>query len=159
MLTDMMRKEHQKEQVMTRQLPALVLLITASWFTPAVAQSIPQIEPPPLVRLTGVLQPLAEKGHNSLHTLTVSIQGQEKLLRITKVEKLTGRSPDGWRLVQSLFPPRVRLVGSADFLRLLQEPKLEGAPLVIEGRLYVGDRMLLVTAVAEAPRDPPVEKP
>lgn len=137
---------------MSRQLTAVVLLVPLCWSTRATAQ-LPLIEPPPLVRLTGALQPLEAKRSSSLQTLTVSIRGQEKLLRITKVEKLTGHSPDGWRLLQSLFPPQVRLVGPDALLRTLQAPEREGVSLIIEGRLYVRERMLIVTAVAETPRN------
>lgn len=143
---------------MLRQVTAVLLLAMVYCSTPVAAQ-LPQVEPPPLVRLTGALQPLAEKSHSSLHTLTVSIQGQERLFRITKVEKLTGRSPDGWRLLQSLFPPQVRLVSAEGLLRMLQAPELEGIPLIIEGQLYVRDRMLLVTVVEEASKERQPPKP
>ncbi len=143
---------------MSRQLTVVVLLIIAIWSTPAFAQHIPRLEPPPQVRLTGALQPLEAKWHGGLDTLTVSIRGQEKLLCLTKVEKITGSSLDGWRLLQGLLPPQVRLVGPDALLRRLQAPKLEGVPLIIEGRLYVGSRILMVTAITEASTEHPPPK-
>lgn len=134
---------------MLRLSTAVVLLTTVCCPMIATAQ-LPQFEPPPLVRLTGALHPIAEKGRSSMHTLTVSIQGKEWLFRIAKVEKLTGSSPDGWRLLRGLFPSQVRFVGPEALLRSLQDPELEGIPLIIEGRLYVGNRILQITTVEEA---------
>ena len=133
-----------------RQLMVVVPLVLSFWPTAASAQAVPYIEPPPLVRFTGALHPLEEKGRGGLLTLTVSVKDTKWIFRIAKVEKLTGRNPSGWRLLQDLFPQQVRFVGPAELLHPLQEPEIVGKLLIIEGRLYTGDRMLLITAVEEA---------
>ena len=142
-----------------RQRIVVVLLTPIFWPTAASAQAIPHIEPPPLVRSTGALHPLEEKGRGGLLTLTVSVKDTKWIFRIAKVEKLTGRNPSGWRLLQDLFPPQVRFVGPAELLHPLQEPEIVGKLLIIEGRLYTGDRMLLITAVEEATEKPTQTKP
>ena len=142
-----------------RQRIGVVLLGSVFWSTAASAQAIPQIEPPPLVRFTGALHSLEEKGRGGLLTLTVSVKDTKWIFRIVKVEKLTGRNPSGWRLLQSLFPPQLRFVGPAELLHPLQEPEIVGKLLIIEGRLYTGDRMLLITAVEEATEKPTQTKP
>lgn len=135
----------------------LLLEVNAPSMT-AVAQIVS--EPPPLVRLTGALQPSEAKRSGDMLTLSVSIKGTTRLLRVTQVEKLTGRSPDGWRLLGDLFPPQLRCVGPDESLRVLQSPETIGKPLVIEGRLYSGERMLLITSVTlgQATSPPPADR-
>jgi len=161
---------HHELQIRVRQRTALVFAGTACcltlclglasvfWSTAAFAQGIPRIEPPPLVRFTGALLPLEEEGHKGLHTLTVFIKGQKWILRLAKVETLTGRNR-GWMILQDLFPPQVRFIGPENLIQLLQKPESAGKLLTIEGRLYTGDRMFFVTAVEEAKEKPKQTKP
>lgn len=128
------------------------------WSSAASAQTFPRIEPPPLVRFTGALLPLEEEGHRGLHTLTVLIEGQKWIFKLAKVETLTGRNR-GWAILQDLFPPQVRFIGPENLIQLLQKPESAGKLLVIEGRLYTGDRMLFITAVEEAAEKPKQTKP
>jgi hypothetical protein len=100
------------------------------------------------VRFTGALYPLAAKGGN-LHVLTVSVKGTKWLFRITKVEKLTGRAASDLRILQSLFPPQLQVLGPEELLGPLQVPEIAGKPLALEGRLYTGGRMLFLTAMEE----------
>lgn len=141
-----------------RQRTVVVLLVSIFWSTAAPAQIIPRVEPPPLVRFTGALLPLEEEGRRGLHTLTVFIKGQKWIFRLAKVETLTGRNR-GWAILQDLFPPQVRFIGPEDLIRLLQKPEITGKLLIIEGRLYTGDRMLFITAVEEAAEKPKQTKP
>jgi hypothetical protein len=79
----------------------------------------------------------------------LALDGVRWRLRITKVEKLTGRAVSGLRLLESLFPPQVRLTGPEEFLRPLRGAEIAGKSLMIEGRLYMGDRTLFVAAIGE----------
>lgn len=117
-------------------------------FTPvtALAQGVQQH---PLVRFTGVLLPIEEKGSSCAPTLTVRITDTTWIFRIAKVENLTGGDLSELRLFQALFPPRVRFVGLEELLHPLQDPEITGKRLAIEGILYPTDRMLWVTAVNE----------
>ncbi len=139
-----------------RQKTVFALLLLVFWSSAAPAQIF--IEPPSLVRFTGVLLPVEEKAHRNVHTLTVLIKEKKWILRLTKVETLAGRNR-GWSILQDLFPPQVRFSGPEPLIQLLQKPESEGKLLKIEGRLYIGDRRFLVTAVEEAPEKPKRTKP
>lgn len=123
------------------------VLAVCTWPIPARAQGGLHAEPPPLVRFTGSFLPLEGKRPGALAMLTVSIEGMRWKFNVAKVEKLTGKEVGSLRLLQSIFPPQLRLTGPDELLRPLQDPQVAGKPLVIEGRLYVGDRMLFITAV------------
>lgn len=124
----------------------LVFLLAV--FSPivALAQGVQQH---PLVRFTGVLLPVEEKGRNGASTLTVRILNTTWILSIAKVENLTGPDLGELRLLQDLFPPRVHFVGSEALLRPLQDSEITGRRLRVEGYLYTADRVLWVTAVEE----------
>jgi hypothetical protein len=93
----------------------------------------------PLMRFTGVLLPLEEKGHSGAPALTVRITDTTWIFRLAKVETLMGKDLCELQLFQVLFPPRVRLVGLAEILRPLQDPEITGKRLAIEGILYPTD--------------------
>lgn len=101
----------------------------------------------PLMRFTGVLLPLAEKGHSGAPALTVRITDTTWIFRLAKVETLMGKDLSELRLFQALFPPRVHFVGSDDLLLPLQGSEIIGRRLRIEGYLYTADRVLWVTAL------------
>ena len=107
-------------------------------------------EPPPLVRFTGSLLPLSEAKAAGLSTLTVSIKETKWQMRIDRVEKLTGRDPSGTRLLESIFPPQLRFTGPEHLLNVLRDPQIEGTVMTIEGRLYIGERMFLVTSITDS---------
>jgi hypothetical protein len=93
-----------------------------------------------------------------MQALTVFIKKKKWILRLTKVETLAGRNR-GWAIIQDLFPPQVRFTGPENLIQRLQNPESEGKLLIIEGRLYIGDRRLFVTAVEETPEKPKRTKP
>ena len=116
--------------------------------TLTVAQGLPQVEPPPLVRLTGVLVPIAMFPPASrLSTLTVKIGENKYILKIKKFEKLTGQGATELHLLESIFPPFLRFTGPESLLFSLQDASAAGKMFAIEGRLYPGDRLLLLTDV------------
>jgi hypothetical protein len=127
----------------------IMVLAVCTQPVPVLAQGGLRIEPPPLVRFTGSFLPLEEKRPGALAMLTVSVEGTQWKFNVAKVEKLTGKEVGSLRLLQSIFPPQLRFTGPDELLRPLQDPQVAGKPLVIEGRLYVGDRMLFVTAVKQ----------
>jgi hypothetical protein len=110
--------------------------------------------PPPLVRFTGTLSPLGEKGGDGLHTLRVFVKDKEWLLHLENVETLTATNRIGWMILSDLFPRQLHLIGPADLLSFLQAAEQTGKPVSIEGRLYFSDRMFAVTAAGEAPDKP-----
>ena len=134
---------------MSKYIYVIAFLILTLCSIPAAAQDLFQSEPPPLVRFTGALHPLEEKGRGGLSTLTVSVKETKWIFKVAKIEKLTGTASSDLRLLQSLFPAQLRFIGPDALLDLLQAPEIAGKSLTIEGRLYVGDRMLFLTAVVE----------
>jgi hypothetical protein len=128
------------------------LLLASSFllsFSPASAQigtGVPRIKQPPLVRITGSFVPLEEK-RGGLRTLRARIKDKTWQLRIKEIKALTGTPNSGWSLLNDLFPPKLRLIGPDDLLAPLQQDDLAGRLLILEGRLYVGDHQLYVTAV------------
>jgi hypothetical protein len=108
---------------------------------------IPRIKPPPLVRIIGAFAPVSDTQRSNLQTLSVQVKGQKWKMRIREIKALTATTTSGWGLLKALFPPYLRLAGSDEFLAPLQQHDIAGKPFILEGRLYVGDHMLYVTAV------------
>ncbi len=69
-------------------------------------------------------------------------------MRIREIKALTATTAQGWGLFKDLFPPRLRLTGPDDVTAPLQQDDIAGRPLVLEGRFYVRDHMLYLTAVS-----------
>jgi len=107
----------------------------------------PHFKQPPLVRITGAFAPVDDTQRSNLQTLSVQVKAQKWKLRIREIKALTATTNSGWGLLKDLFPPRLRLVGPQELLAPLQQSDIPGKPFVLEGRLYIGDHMLYVTAV------------
>jgi hypothetical protein len=131
-----------------------LFIVTLLAFSPqrslAFAQAgggVPRLRQPPLVRITCALAPFSESQRSDLRTLIVTVKDTKWRLRIREIKALTATTHHGWGLLKDLFPPRLRLTGPNDLLAVLQQDDIAGLPLILEGRLYVGDHMLYVTAV------------
>ena len=107
----------------------------------------PHFKQPPLVRITGAFAPVDDTQRSNLQTLSVQVKAQKWKLRIREIKALTATAHSGWALLKDLFPPHLRLVGPQELLAPLQQSDIAGRPFILEGRLYVGDHMLYVTAV------------
>jgi hypothetical protein len=108
---------------------------------------VPRVRQPPLVRITGAFVPVADTQRSELRTLVVTVKETKWRLRIREIKALTSANHHSWGLLKDLFPPRLRLAGPSDLLARLQQEDIAGIPVILEGRLYVGDHMLYVTAV------------
>ena len=131
---------------------SLCLLLYLS--THALAQmgaGAPRFHQPPLVRIIGTLVPVEEHRHGKLQTITVHVKGKSWKLRVEKVITLTATRRSGSSLLRDLFPRKLHLIGADDLLAPLQHETIAGKPLILEGRLYVGDHQLLLSEVV--PRD------
>lgn len=115
-------------------------------------EMLPPVAPhfaiPPLVRFTGVLLPYSDQHRDSLHTLTVLVGRQKWLFQLDAVETLT-EPHIGEMILNEIFPPVLHFTGPDSLLKVLQEAKTTGAQVTVEGRLYLSDRMLAVTAANE----------
>jgi hypothetical protein len=136
----------------------LMLLVLAVGVPTASAQilarreptiEVPHVTVPPLVRFTGTLVPPDGGSANSLHTLRVFIQNSEWLFRLDNVETLTG-TDYGWMILSDIFPPELHFTGPENLMRTLQAAEHAGNPVIVEGRLYISDRMFAVTDAGEA---------
>ena len=102
---------------------------------------------PPVVRMSGTLQPFDEKESHGLNTLTVTIEDKQKLLfKVNRVDTLTGSDP-GMMLLSYIFPPELRLMGAASKVALLAQPDTVGKPVSLQGFLYIDDRNFYVADV------------
>ena len=131
----------------------VLLLVMILSFAPqrpltfAQAGGVPHLRQPPLVRIIGAFAPFADTQRSELQTLVVTVKETKWRLRIREIKALTTANRHGWGLLKDLFPPRLRLTGPSDLLTRLQQEDIAGLPVILEGRLYVGDHMLYVTAV------------
>jgi hypothetical protein len=127
----------------------LAFLFFSPRLSPAFAQAggVPRIEPPPLVRIVGAFAPVDDTQRSNLLTLSVQVKAQQWKMRIREIKALTATTNSGWGLLKDLFPPHLRLTGPDELLAPLQQHDIAGRPFTLEGRLYVGDHMLYLTAV------------
>jgi hypothetical protein len=108
----------------------------------------PFLPVPPLVRFTGTLVAPDTKEGTGIHTLRVVLPNNEWLFRLDKVEKLNGPN-FGWMLLSDLFPQELHFTGPDKMLQILRTAEQERKPVIVEGRLYISDRMLAVTDAEE----------
>jgi hypothetical protein len=80
-------------------------------------------------------------------TILKSLIGSEKSTFVLDKMKIVGSVGLNRATLQRLFPPVIRFVGSDDLMRRLKSPKIMGKVITIEGLLYTGSRMLLLTEV------------
>jgi len=107
-------------------------------------------EPPPLVRLTGALFPVQDKGElTGLYNFPIFIGAQTWIFHVEKAQSLTG-SILGSSLLNDLFPMRLRFVGPKGLLEQIEAEAGPARTLTLTGRLYVSYNWLLVTSVQEA---------
>ena len=115
------------------------------------------VRPPPLVRFTAALAPEAAAAEDEREVglrryLFVSMKRQSLVLRIKDVRTLTDGNYHGWSVLRHIFPPWIRVTGPPDLVDPLAREGNFGKLFVIEGRLYLSARMLVVTAVRPAVR-------
>jgi len=99
---------------------------------------------PPVVRLTGTLVPLQKPEYGGLDTLNVRVNNQEWIFKLSDVETLSGTNY-GPMILNQLFPREVRFKGPDTLMQPIQNAAATGKPLIVEGRLYMSDRVLMVT--------------
>jgi hypothetical protein len=74
-------------------------------------------------------------------------------MRVREITTLTAMTRSGWSLLQELFPPKLHLIGAEALLTPLQQEAIIGKLLELEGRLYVGNHQLLLSAVTVKERE------
>lgn len=132
--------------VATRSL-SLLLMSFLIGNPPALAQSPPSPGYiPPLIRITGALFAREEKFENSSASLDVRIADKPWTLRVRDVHALTTNVPGGIPLLRNLGGFLI-ITGPPELVARLESEEFRGHPLAVEGRLYVAERVLTLTAV------------
>lgn len=112
------------------------------------------LEPPPLVRFTGVLVVVSDEAKRDMNGLFITINNTERVLLTTRAETLSG-SYRGGPILSRLFPKQVSIVGDPALLQKLQQDSTIGKPLTVEGRLYFDSRRLFLSDLYIAEDQPP----
>jgi hypothetical protein len=111
------------------------------------AQISSEFSGPPVVRMSGVLQPFDEQKSQALNMLTLTIADATKwLFQVNRIDSIAGMDP-GISLLDRIFPPELRLMGAPTTLAPLEQPNIVGKTISLEGILYIGDRNYEVTTV------------
>lgn len=117
-------------------------------FSPTLSQFRgPQL--PPYLRFFGTLLTTDSQEPGELRPVSVSIGQTQWVFHLEEVEALSGSNPGSMILAQ-VFPRQLHFVGPTKFLQQLQDPAIAGKFIVVEGRLYISSRRLLVTNVVGA---------
>jgi hypothetical protein len=128
------------------RLHFLLFLLVLVVALPVPGQSFQVIEsPPPLIRMTGMfLTAEAAKKHSPVIELRV----QEQLLtfQVREVRSPTDSAQD-WSALRNLGGFLI-VKGPAELLNSLLSQATSNEPLVLEGRLYEKERVLMLTTVA-----------
>jgi hypothetical protein len=108
--------------------------------------------PPPLVRLTGTLQPADENPKTGARSLNIFTGDANWQFILHDVKTLTYATNPNWSILNDLVPARLHFVGPDDLLRALRAAEHGEAPVSVTGRLYISSRMFFVTGVEPAKR-------
>jgi hypothetical protein len=114
-------------------------------FSPTLSSFRPPLFPPYL-RFFGTLLTTEPQEKSGLRPVLVSIGRIKWVFHLEEVEALTGSSPGSMILAQ-VFPRQLHFVGPPKLMQQLQDPAIAGRFIVVEGRLYISSRRLLVTGV------------
>lgn len=129
-----------------------LLLVVSSVFA---QDSLPDVQPAPLVRLTGVLKIVAEPPVSAFPVLRVWLGDVPRVFRIARVESIIPAYPAEERL-RAVSTLGLRLIAERRVLTALQSPEFHDRPIVIEGWLRPRTGVLRVRSVQKVEeRDKP----
>ena len=128
-------------RLLTFPLFLLMFVVTL----PSPGQSFQMMgSPPPLIRITGIfLSAEAAKKHSSL----IEVRVNEQLLTLYVREVRSPTDPTQGRSALRNLGGFLTVKGPAETLNLLLSQATSHEPLVLEGRLYEKERVLMLTAV------------
>jgi hypothetical protein len=130
-----------------RSVAGIVCLIFfALPWRPRAQDVSPDVQPSPLVRLTGVLETVTQPRVSVFPVLRVWIGGKPALFRVAQVESVIPAYPAEERLreVSSLG---LRLLAEGKTLAVLQSAEMHDRPIVLEGWLRVQPGVLRVRSI------------
>jgi hypothetical protein len=106
--------------------------------------------PPPLVRLTGTLEPTATKSGTGLRTLGLFTDEENWQLALHDVKTLTYTTDPDWMILNDIIPRKLHVVGPDSLVSALLDAERRRTLVSVTGRLYIASRMFLVTSVESA---------
>lgn len=117
--------------------------------TPVLAQSpgVPAFLPQ-LIQITGSLFSPSEAASKREQTLDVQIAGEQRVLYVREVKSLTSDDRD-WPMLRDLGR-FLSITGPSLLIDQLKSEESMGLPLKIEGRLYMKEKVLMLTSVESA---------
>lgn len=101
---------------------------------------------PPLIRITGALYDPEERFASAHASFDVRAADRPWTLRVRDVTALTTNAPGGIPLLRNLGGFLI-ITGPPELTARLVSEEFRGQPMTIEGRLYVKERVLTLTAV------------
>jgi hypothetical protein len=107
------------------------------------------VQPAPEIRLTGVLEAMKTPQASAFPVLSVLIDGQPWLLRVSQVEPVIPAYPAEDEL-QKVSGLGLRLLADDKVLSALQTPEMHNRPIVLEGWLRVTEGVFRVSSVRMA---------
>jgi hypothetical protein len=125
---------------------AFVLITGIHVLPPPLVRALPPIaKPPQLIRITGTFFDSRTETGKQLPTLEVSLGGEKHILYVRDVRSLTSND-QGMHILRNLGA-FLSLSGPPEVLSLLISKAAQQEPFQLEGRLYIGERTLALTAV------------
>ena len=111
----------------------------------------PIFHSPLVVTMSGTLQPFHEHESHGLNTLTVTIDDKQQwLFTVNRVDTVTGTDHPGLMLLSEIFPPALHIMGSTSDMAALEEPRVVGKTVTLQGFLYIADRNFYVGIMSVA---------
>ena len=126
-----------------------LFLVVSSAFA---QDSLPDIQPAPLVRLTGVLKIVAEPPLSAFPVLRVWMGDVLRVFHVASVESIIPAYPVEERL-REVSTLGLRLIAERHVLTTLQSPEFHDRPIVIEGWLQPRAGILRVRSVQKVKKD------
>jgi hypothetical protein len=128
-------------------LPLTVLLVSVPGPARSFAAGSPKVLPQ-LIQIIGSLWTPSEAAERKEQTLNVRIAGERRILYVRTVKSLTSDDHD-WSMLRNLGR-FLSITGPTPLIDQLQSKESIGLPLKIEGRLYMKERVLMLTSVESA---------
>jgi hypothetical protein len=128
-----------------RLLFGLLLLIVSLTVPPLASQGFQRIaSPPPLVRITGIFLN-AEAAKKQASIMQLRVNEQLLTLQVREVRSPTHPAQD-WSVLRNVGGFLI-VKGPAETLNLLLSKSTPTEPLVLEGRFYEEERVLMLSSV------------
>jgi hypothetical protein len=72
--------------------------------------------------------------------------GKKLVFDVERAQDLVGMETGG-QIIQEIWPHALYFMGPRNLISFLDEPRMIGKPVTVEGLIYVSDRLLVVTEI------------